>query len=189
MDKKKLKLLITSITIMTCGALAFIAFFVPYFRYEVHVQSGKNPERVLECWNYFLFEKNLGVDVTTHFKFFQSRKWLMGVFNVMIVWGCICLVAAIALGILEALCYKKSLKPILKPYIKWAGLGILILGGIFFLLSITFFLFSNNFYKVYNPITAYTEKSFKGQIGWWLMNICTMLGGALAFTRGLDKTA
>lgn len=186
MDKKKLFSLISSCFIIASAVVILLALFVPYMRY-VFTEEAVDYHVNVHTFYYNLFDSGYAEELSNHFRKISSRDWLMLVSDIMIILGTTNIVLTAILGILEGLSFVSPLNAPIKKFKNWFGLGILILGGLFVLLSLTFFLFSNNVYKSGTPNSGYYINHFQGSFGWWFMAVCPILGGLLAFRKGFKK--
>lgn len=186
MDKKKIISLISSIFIMVAAVVVLLALFTPYLEYHLWVEPVDN---VVEFnkFKYSLFSSSLANDMSDHFFHFKERAWLMFLSDAMIIIGIVTIVLTFILGLLEGLSFIPTLNGFIKKFKNWFGLAVIIVGGLFLLISFIFFLGSNQVYKIGTTNSGYNVRQWKGSFGWWAIGICSLLGGILAFRKGFKK--
>ena len=138
-------------------------------------------------FKYSLFSSDYAAEVSAHFLHFKTRSWLMFMSDAMIIIGVLTIIATFALGVLEGLSFVPALNEFIKKFKNWFGLAVIILGGLFLLVSFIFFLGSNQVYKIGTSNSGYNIRQWKGSFGWWAIAVCSMLGGILAFRKGFKK--
>ena len=135
--------------------------------------------------SFGMFDAEYVNRLSTHFRTYESRQWLMFISDALIVLSVVCIIATAILAVVEALSFAKFNPVKIK---KWFGLIVVILGSLLLVASFLFFVFSGNVYKdTATTTTGYTISSFTGHIGWYLVALCSMIAGLTAFLRKIKK--
>ena len=189
MESKKLKSLIATIFMLACGVIILLALVLPFYRYEI-----KHEEIKMQGTNgliYFtnramgIFSSDIPYNLSEHFTVFPERKFLLVFSDIMIVLGVICIIATAILAVIEALGFKKEINDKLLTFKKWFSLVLIIISGLFILISLIFFVFGNHTYKLDTGNSGYMIRQFKGHVGWWFIGVCSMVAAILGFRKGL----